>query len=983
MVPVHEKSGMSIRVRRRAGRRPRGAARLLRAALALVLLLPLAAWPQREAAAQTTAGVTITESGGSTSVPENGSTTDSFTVELNTQPTHDVLVFALTAANNTVKRFGFIGSNLNLEVFEFTPSNWNVAQTLTLQGVDDSIDNPGDQRSAEILVYNRSDDPAYDVRSLIGSVTVTVVDDDAPPTGVALSVSPASISESATGSARSVTVAATVQGATRFGTSQTVTVSAAKTSGSVGVAGIADFELVIGAGAREGAASAVVAPQDDAVDETDAVVTFTGSLSGATVTSASLRVVDDDEPPTLTVAADTSPVTEGTAASFTISASPAAASPVAVAYTVTQDGAFVASGSLGPQSVTLDGASVTVTVPTAADRVDEAGGSVTVTLDPGSGYTAGTPGYATAVMSDDDAAGVSISESSGTTSVPEDGSATDSWTVVLDSQPTRTVTVAVSAASGARIDGPDSAQTFTADETLTFSPTDWSSEQTVRVRGVDDSIDNPDNARSVAVTHEVSSNDPLYGALADKTVTVTVTDDDGTAAEPVLSVAGGGAVTEGDAASFAIRAWPAAPDPLTVQYTVTGQGGFIAPGELGPQTVTLSGAGASLSIPTLVVAGSATGSATVSLTPGVGYAVGKPASATVTVADTDPGGVVEPGGSGGGGSGGGGSGGGPAAPERERSDAVVIVADGWSAADVAVASVLSAATADSAVLYTHRERLPSEAREVLSDVLPRKVIVVGGPAAVGADVVAAIHGSTDLRTIERVAGADRYGTAAQAARGVLGAPGGKPVTVVLANGHSPSDIGAAAAIAARTADAAVLYTASGGLPDATTALLREYRPARAVIVGGPAAVPVDVEAAVRESAPGVEAVRVAGGTRFATAAAAAQHVLGDSQPDREVAVVIANGHSPADIGAAVALAARTPDSAVVYTVTDGLSGATARLLADYRPTRIAIVGGPAAVSDGAEREAARTAPGAVIERFTGSTRTHTAAVIARRILGVP
>ena len=981
MVPVHEKSGMSARVEPRARRHPRGAARVLRAALALVLLLPLAAWPQREAAAQTTAGVTINESGGSTSVPENGTATDSFTVELNTQPTHDVRVFMLTTANSTVKRPGFIGSNLNLEVFEFTPSNWNIAQTLTLQGVDDSIDNPGDQRTAEILVYNRSDDPAYDVRKLVGSVTVTVVDDDDPPTGIALSASPASISESATGSARSVTVTATVQGATRFGTSQTVSVSAAKTSGSVGVAGIADFDVVIDAGARSGAASVVVAPQDDAVDEADAVVTFTGSLPGATVTSAALRVVDDDEPPTLTVAADTSPVTEGTAASFTISASPAAASPVPVAYTVTQDGAFVASGSLGPQSVTLSGASVTVTVPTVADRVDEANGSVTVTLDPGSDYTVGTPGHATAAVSDDDEAGVSLSESSGTTSVPEDGSAADSWTVVLDSQPTRTVTVAVSAASGARIDGPDSAQTFTASETLTFSPTDWNSAQTVRVRGVDDSIDNPDNARSVTVTHSVSSNDPLYGALADKTVTVTVTDDDGTAAEPVLSVTGGGAVTEGSAASFAIRAWPAAPDPLTVQYTVTGQGGFIAPGELGPQTVTLSGIGGALSIPTLVVAGSATGSVTVSLTPGVGYAVGKPASATVTVADTDPGGVVEPGGATG--SGGGGSGGGPAAPTRERSDVVVIVADGWNPADVAVASVLSAATADSAVLYTHRERLPSEAREVLDEVLPRKVIVVGGPAAVGTDAITAIRDSGDLSVIERVAGADRYGTAAAAARSVLGAPGGDAVTVVLANGHSPPDVGAAAAIAARTPDAAVLYTAADGLPDATAAVLREYRPERAVLVGGPTAVPADVDAAVREAAPGAEVVRVAGDTRFATAAAAAQHVLGDPRPDRNLTVVIANGHSPADIGAAVALAARTADSAVVYTATDGLSGPTARLLADYRPTRIAIVGGVAAISDGAEREAAQAALGAAVERFTGDTRTHTAAVIARRILGVP
>ncbi|MXX43108.1 MAG: hypothetical protein F4Z53_08700 [Acidimicrobiales bacterium] len=317
------------------------------------------------------------------------------------------------------------------------------------------------------------------------------------------------------------------------------------------------------------------------------------------------------------------------------------------------------------------------------------------------------------------------------------------------------------------------------------------------------------------------------------------------------------------------------------------------------------------------------------------------------------------------------------------SDAVVVLADGWSAADVAVASVLSAATEGSVVLYTHRERLPEESREVLGDVLPRKVVVLGGPAAVGADVIAAIRGSTGLSGVERIAGADRYATAAQAARSVLGEPGGDAVTVVLANGHSPADIGTAAAVAARTANAAVLYTAAGELPDAAAAVLREYRPARAVIVGGPAAVPAAVVAAVREAASGVEVVRVAGGTRFATAAAAAQHLLGDPRSDRDLAVVVANGHSPADIGAAVALATRTANSVVLYTAADQISGPTARTLSLYRPTRIVIVGGHAAVSDEAEHEIAQAAPDAGIERFSGRTRTHTAAVIARHILQTP
>ena len=113
--------------------------------------------------------------------------------------------------------------------------------------------------------------------------------------------------------------------------------------------------------------------------------------------------VDSETAPTpvLTIAGG-SAVTEGTAASFTVNASPSATGSITVKYTVTQSGAFVASGNLSSQTVSLSGGSATITVATVGDTTDEASGSVTVTLNAGTGYTLGSTKTATVTVNDDD-----------------------------------------------------------------------------------------------------------------------------------------------------------------------------------------------------------------------------------------------------------------------------------------------------------------------------------------------------------------------------------------------------------------------------------------------------------------------------------------------------------------------------------------------------------------------------------------------------
>ena len=93
-------------------------------------------------------------------------------------------------------------------------------------------------------------------------------------------------------------------------------------------------------------------------------------------------------------------MTEGSVASFTISASPAPSAALTVSVTVSQSGDFA---SVGPRGVTITSGSATLTVSTTNDSTDEPDGSVTATLVSGEGYTvSSSAGSATVAVADDD-----------------------------------------------------------------------------------------------------------------------------------------------------------------------------------------------------------------------------------------------------------------------------------------------------------------------------------------------------------------------------------------------------------------------------------------------------------------------------------------------------------------------------------------------------------------------------------------------------
>ena len=99
------------------------------------------------------------------------------------------------------------------------------------------------------------------------------------------------------------------------------------------------------------------------------------------------------------------PVTEGTAAGFTLRAAPAPAADLGVTVTVSESGAFAQASALGARTVTIPAgaASAAFTVATEDDTAGEPSGTVMATVSSGDGYTVGGASRARVAVNDNDA----------------------------------------------------------------------------------------------------------------------------------------------------------------------------------------------------------------------------------------------------------------------------------------------------------------------------------------------------------------------------------------------------------------------------------------------------------------------------------------------------------------------------------------------------------------------------------------------------
>jgi putative cell wall-binding protein len=141
----------------------------------------------------------------------------------------------------------------------------------------------------------------------------------------------------------------------------------------------------------------------------------------------------------------------------------------------------------------------------------------------------------------------------------------------------------------------------------------------------------------------------------------------------------------------------------------------------------------------------------------------------------------------------------------------------------------AAATAGAPLVLVPADVVPPTVTNVIATLAPAELRVVGGPAAVADPVLEQLR--TRVANVRRIAGADRYATAAA----VASDNSNQPTEVIVATGLTFADALAAAPLAALRVAPIVLTTAPCA-PNATVDVMRTMRWPDVTIVGGSAAV---------------------------------------------------------------------------------------------------------------------------------------------------
>ena len=239
------------------------------------------------------------------------------------------------------------------------------------------------------------------------------------------------------------------------------------------------------------------------------------------------------------------------------------------------------------------------------------------------------------------------------------------------------------------------------------------------------------------------------------------------------------------------------------------------------------------------------------------------------------------------------------------------------------------------VLLTDPSSIPDATRNELARLRPQRIVIVGGEGVVSPGVAQQLQAFTG-QPVARLAGADRYATAAEVARASF-APG-VPAVFVATGRAFPDALTAGPAAAALGGP--VLLVDPTSIPQATADALAWLQPRKVYVVGGPGVVSDGVAAALQGySAEPV--ARLWGADRFATAASVAQAFFGGPR----FAVYLATGRNFPDALTAVPAASVNAAPLLLLTQTE-VPAATANELLRIRPARTYVAGGSGVVTDG-------------------------------------
>jgi len=436
----------------------------------------------------------------SATVTEAGSTA-TFTVVLATQPSADITIGIANPDSGEIA--------ISASALVFTPADWNQAQTVTITGINDNLD---DGDVATIITCSvASGDAAYLALAAVQR-TVTTIDDDAK--GVAASPTSITVDEGGGTATVAITLASQPTG--------TVSVALAL-GGATDEASLSIAALSFTPANWATVQTVTVTGVDDATTDGDQNFSVIATASGADYAGQAATVIgvnrDDDVAAVVLrqTGGSTVVVEGGTTDTITVSLSIQPTADVTVTLAVD------ANIAISPTTLTftpLNFTSIqTVTVTAMNDQVAEGNHAGTITV---AGVT-GAAEYAVltglpnlvATIADNDVAAVAVTPLNGLVVSEAGGSAT--FQIAMATQPTAPVTFAVASA--------DASAATASPASVTFTAADWQSARTITVTGVNDAIDDGDQPFSIIID-SAATTAPEYASLNPSDPTGLCTDDD-------------------------------------------------------------------------------------------------------------------------------------------------------------------------------------------------------------------------------------------------------------------------------------------------------------------------------------------------------------------------------------------------------------------------------------------------------------------------
>ncbi|MCR9144973.1 MAG: DUF1554 domain-containing protein [bacterium] len=485
-----------------------------------------------------TPGVLLTQTGGATAAIEGGAT-DSYSMELTSQPTANVTVTITPDAQVTANASAIPINEIFTTGACPGPGDWCVARTISIAAVDDAFAEGA--HSGLVTHAAVSADPNYNAIA-IPNVSVALTDDDVA--GVTLVESGGSSAATEGGANDSYSLVLESQPVAD------VTVTLTPDAQVRANSSVAPINLSFTAGACPGpgnwctSQTVTVAAADDAFAEgphsgviTHSVASADGDYNGIALANVNTAISDDDVASiVVSESGGSTGAVEGAASSDAYTVVLTAQPTANVTLTITPDAQVSANASTVPINLNFTSGACpgpgdwcvpqTVNVAARDDAIAEGAHTGAFTHSAASAdadYNGIAVGTLTANITDDDVASVSITESGGATSASEAG-ATDSYSIVLTSQPLADVTISITPDAQMRANGSATAINLSFTAGACPGPGTWCTGQTVTGSANDDGSVEGTHAGSFA--HAATSADPAYNGVGIAGVTASIVDND-------------------------------------------------------------------------------------------------------------------------------------------------------------------------------------------------------------------------------------------------------------------------------------------------------------------------------------------------------------------------------------------------------------------------------------------------------------------------